>query len=287
MKFGIMAANVGPFVQPDHLEHLARTADEAGIESLWTVEHVVVPVGYRSEYPYHPSGKMPGPEHSPIPDPLIPLAFIAAVTRRVRLATGILILPQRHPAYVAKELATLDVLSGGRAMLGVGIGWLREEFDTLGIPFEERAGRTDESIRALRALWDHEPRPFEGKYYRWGAVQSNPKPIQPRGVPIVVGGHVDAAARRAARLGDGFFPVGASPEQFARLLGVLRDECARIGRNLAEIEITAMLPQPDLDAVKRQQDLGVSRLVIAPPAADKESIRKRLGELAEKLISRV
>ena len=126
MKFGIAYANAGPFGFPEPLAHLARTAEETGFESIWTVEHVVIPVGYRSRYPYDPSGRIPGPENVPIPDPILPLAFAAAVTKKLRLATGILILPQRHPIYVAKEVATLDVLSGGRAILGIGIGWLEE-----------------------------------------------------------------------------------------------------------------------------------------------------------------
>src|SRR5437867_5806865 len=160
MKFGLMYANAGPFTFPEMLTHLATTAERVGIESIWTVEHVVIPVGYKSAYPYDPSGRIPAPENLPMPDPLLPLAYAAAVTRRLRLATGILILPQRHPIYVAKEIATLDVLSGGRAILGIGIGWLREEFEALGIPFEERAGRTREAVAAIRSLWRDTPEPF-------------------------------------------------------------------------------------------------------------------------------
>ena len=176
MKFGLMYANAGPFAYPEGLTNLARTAEEAGVESLWTVEHVVIPVGYKSIYPYNPSGKIPGPENIPIPDPLIALSFAAAVTKKIRLATGILILPQRHPLYVAKEVATLDVLSGGRVILGIGVGWLAEEFEALGIPFEERAARTAEAVRALRSLWKPEPEAFAGKFYRWPPLESHPKP---------------------------------------------------------------------------------------------------------------
>ena len=285
MKFGIAFANVGPFGQPDPLEALVRSAEENGIESLWTVEHVVVPVGYESPYPYSPSGRMPGPESAPIPDPILPLVFAAAVSERLRLGTGILILPQRHPAYVAKEMATLDQLSRGRAILGVGIGWLAEEFETLGIPFAERAGRTEESIRAIRSLWGEKPEPFEGRYFRWGPVESNPKPVQKPGVPVVVGGHVEGAARRAARLGDGFFP--ARPDLLPALRAALNDECARIGRDPAEVELSTMLPGRDLDAVRRMQDLGVSRLVMAPPAFDAEGLRRELGEFADKVIAKM
>src|SRR2546425_2342942 len=202
MKFGIAYANAGPFGFPEPLAHLARTAEEVGIESIWTVEHVVIPVGYQSKYPYDPSGKIPGPENVPIPDPILPLAFAAAVTKKLRLATGILILPQRHPIYVAKEIATLDVLSKGRVILGIGIGWMEDEFRALGIPFDERVARTEEACAALRALWKPGAHAFKGEHYAWDALESNPKPVQPGGVPIVVGGHVLGAARRAARVGD-------------------------------------------------------------------------------------
>ncbi len=289
MKIGIMFANAGPFGLPDHLENLARSAEDVGVESIFTVEHVVVPEGYKSEYPYSATGRMPGGEDSPIPDPLLPLAFAAAVTKKLRLGTGIMILPQRHPAYVAKEAATLDVLSGGRAILGVGIGWLREEFETLGIDFSERAARTEEAIQAIRTLWKGEAQPFEGKFHRWGPVHSNPKPVQAGGVPILVGGHVPGAARRAARFGDGFFPVsgGEDPEALSKLLTVLKDECGKIGRKPEEIEITTGSALRDLDAVKRFQDLGVSRLVTGPPGFDKEGVRKGLEDLGERIISKL
>ncbi len=284
MKFGLMFANVGPFGQPDGLEHLARTAEETGIESIWTVEHVVVPTGYTSKYPYSSSGRMPGPENSPIPDPLLSLAYAAACTERLKLGTGILILPQRHPVYVAKELATLDVLSGGRALLGVGIGWLREEFDTLGIPFRERAGRTEEAIQALRTLWKPGAHPFKGRYYSWADVESNPKPVQQPGVPILVGGHVEGAARRAARFGDGFFPMG-DLETLGKLLGAMRDECARIDRDPGEIEVTAG-GRTDPDSIARYRDLGVSRMIMPPPAFDPEGLRKGLHEFADNVIAK-
>lgn len=286
MKFGLMFANV--FGSPDAAAGLARTAEDAGIESLWTVEHVVVPVGYESRYPYSPTGKMPGAEDSPIPDPLLWLAYVAAATERIKLATGILILPQRHPFYVAKEVATLDQLSKGRAILGIGIGWLKEEFEGLGIPFEERAERTEEACQALRSLWKPGHEAFEGKFHRWAPVESNPKPVQEGGVPIVVGGHVNGSARRAARVGDGYFPLALGEEgRLEELLQVMGEECGRIGRDPKEIEITTGFQQTDLDAVKRAQDLGVSRLVIPPPGFDPESIRKGLEQFADTVIAKL
>src|SRR5438093_5279130 len=260
MRFGIAFANAGPFAMPEGLGHLARTAEAVGIESLWTIEHVVIPVGYKSRYPYDPSGRIPAPDNMPMPDPLLPLAYAAAVTKTIRLATGILILPQRHPLYVAKEVATLDVLSHGRAILGIGVGWLAEEFAALGIPFAERAARTAEAVRALRSLWKDEPEPFAGKYYRWPAVESHPKPVQRPGVPIVVGGHTEGAARRAGRYGDGFFPGVTDQGKLRHLLGLMREEAARVGRDAKNIEVTASTNVPDIDTVRRFEDLGGARI---------------------------
>ena len=287
MKFGLMYANAGPFAYPEALANLARTAEEVGLESIWAVEHVAIPVGYQSRYPYDPSGKIPAPENLPIPDPLLSLTFAAAVTKTLRLATGILILPQRHPIYVAKELATLDTLSNGRAILGIGIGWLKEEFDALGVPFGERAARTAESVRAMRSLWKDAPEPFEGRFFRWPALESNPKPVQRPGVPIVVGGHADSAARRAARWGDGFFPGVAEREKLGALLAVLRDECARVGRRPESIELTAGRGAPDLDGVRQLQDLGVARIIVPPPAFDPDGVRQGLHELGDRIIAKV
>jgi probable F420-dependent oxidoreductase len=219
---------------------------------------------------------------------VLPLAFAAAVTKKLRLGTGVMILPQRHPVYVAKEMATLDVLSNGRALLGVGIGWLQEEFDVVGVPFKERAGRTTESIRAIRALWQPEPKPFDGKYYKWAAVESNPKPVQKPGVPIIVGGHADGAARRAARFGDGFFPARGDRETLTRLFAILRDECAKIGRKPETIELTTGTgPKLDVDAVRRYQDMGITRLTISPPGFDQDGVSKGLHEFGDRIIAKL
>jgi probable F420-dependent oxidoreductase len=285
MKFGLMFVNSGPFANPKLFEVLVRTADEVGIESLWTVEHVVVPVGYKSEYPYSKDGRMPGnSEKIPIPDPVVPLAYAAALTKQIKLGTGILILPQRHPVYVAKEMATLDVLSGGRALLGVGIGWLEEEFEVVGVPFRERAARTEESVRALRSLWGPGPSSFDGRFYRWGPVESYPKPVQPRGVPVVVGGHVEGAARRAARVGDGFFPARGELDLLAKLFAAMRDECGKVGRKPDEIELTTGMNGNDRDAVRRYEDLGVSRLIVSPPGFDPDKLRSGLEAFADTFI---
>jgi probable F420-dependent oxidoreductase len=278
MKIGVVFSNVLLFGTPDGARALAEAADEAGIESLWTVEHVVVPEGYESPYPYSPSGKMPGGETAAIPDPLAWIAYVAALTKNVRLATGILILPQRNPVVLAKECATIDVLSGGRLTLGIGIGWLAEEFAAIGVPFEERVARTEEYIGALRALWSSEES-HSGDFVTFDKARSYPKPVQPGGIPIVVGGHTKAAARRAGRLGDGFFPGRGDT---AALIAECHKAATEAGRNPNDIEITVG-GLADADYLKKMEDLGVSRVCVPPPSFDPNDIKRALGELAEKL----
>lgn len=286
MKIGLMFVNSGPFSNPELLAHLAVTAEKCGVESLWTVEHVVIPQGYQSPYPYSKSGKIPGGEDVSIPDPLIPLGFIAALTSKVKLATGILILPQRHPLYTAKEVATLDALSHGRMILGIGSGWLKEEFDALGLDFRQRGARTDEAIQAMRAVWGGNPSSYHGKHFSFGPLMSFPKPIQKGGVPIHVGGHSPAAARRAGRFGDGFFPAISDHAKLKELFAIMRDAARQAGRNPDAIELSCM-GRADADALKSYRDLGISRAVIAPPAFDKEGLTRGLQKLANDVIAKL
>ncbi|GAC1322004.1 MAG: hypothetical protein NVSMB16_16420 [Acidimicrobiales bacterium] len=244
----------------------------------------MVPEAYGSKYPYSASGRMPGAEDVDIPDPLVWLAYVAGATQRIRLGTGILILPQRNPVILAKEAATLDKLSGGRLELGVGVGWLREEFDALGVPFDDRAARTDEYIGALRALWRSPSATFTGRFASFTQARSFPKPSQPGGVPIVVGGHTPAAARRAGRLGDGFFPAGGGLDQLGVLLEIMREAASAAGRNPDGIEVTAGGAK-DLEEVRRAADMGVSRLVIPAFGRDLEAVRGALRSFGDKIIA--
>ena len=206
MKFGLRYCNTGRFVDPGLALELAQAADEAGFESIWTVEHTVVPGAYESAYPYSPDGKMAGGRDDfPLPDPLIWMAFVASHSRRIRFGTGILIVPQHNPVVAAKQIATLDHMTGGRLLLGIGVGWLKEEFDAIGAPFDDRGRRTDEYVEAMRELWGAEKPTYHGEYVHFEAAYCRPQPVN-GSVPIVVGGHSKAAARRAGRLGDGFFP---------------------------------------------------------------------------------
>lgn len=285
MKFGIVFANTGHAVTPEGASALATIAEDLGYESLWTVEHVVVPADYESTYPYSSSGRMPGTEDAPIPDPLVWLTWCAALTTRIRLATGILILPQRNPVVLAKELATLDLLSGGRLVLGVGVGWLEEEFDAIGVPFAERGAITDEYVQALRVLWQDAEPTFSGRYANFTRARMHPKPAQER-VPIVVGGHTKAAARRAGRLGDGFFPGRGRPEDLDELVGVARAAAVEAGRDPDALEITCGA-MPDVDAIKRLADRGIARVVVPGFGTSAEQYKQMLGAYADNIMSKV
>ncbi len=282
MRVGIRFANIPPFDRPEGARALARAAESAGVESLWTVEHIVIPQGYASRYPYSSSGRMAGDERVSIPDPLVWLAYVAAHTARIRLATGVLILPERNPVVLAKELATLDVLSGGRVICGVGIGWLEEEFAAIGVPFADRAARAEEAVRALRALWSADET-FEGERFRFHEARSYPKPIQAGGVPIVFGGHTKAAARRAGRLADGFFP--ASPDA-AELIATCRRAAARAGRDPAAVEIT-FAARADLEEAKRLADLGVTRIVVSSPARAIADLERAFAAFADGFVAKL
>ena len=287
MKLGLMFANSGPFANPQLMAHLAQAAERFGFESIWTVEHVVIPQDYQSPYPYSPSGKIPGSEDVPIPDPLLPLAYAAAITKTLRLGTGVMILPQRHPLYVAKEVATLDVLSNGRVILGIGSGWLKEEFDSLGLDFHQRGARTDEAIKSLRALWSPEAASsFHGKHFSFGPVKCFPKPIQKDGVPIVIGGHSRAAAKRAGRYGNGFFPAIAEPDKLKELFAMMAAEAKKAGRDPKQIELSCM-GRAKVDSLKALQDIGIERVVVPPPAYDPEGITRGLEKIANEVLSKV
>jgi probable F420-dependent oxidoreductase len=285
MRFGIMFANTVGFSTEEGAKALASAADDTGIESLWAVEHVVVPSGYRSTYPYSPDGKMPGGEDFPIPDPLIWLAYVAAASTHVKLATGVAIVPQRNPIYTAKEVATLDQLSGGRMILGVGAGWLEEEFDALGVPFARRGERLDEYVAAIRALWTQDKPSFDGEFVSFTEAICRPQPVNGT-VPIVVGGHTERAARRAGRLGDGFFPATPDLKLLARLIDVMRRSAEEAGRDPDAIEVSAG-GLADAGFVERLAALGVRRMVLPPLSWDPAGIRPALESFASDVIAKV
>ena len=263
MKFGVMFANTGPFVEPDAAVELAQAAEAAGCESIWTVEHVVVPAGYASQYPYAKDGRMPGGrEDFDIPDPLIWLSYVGAATNKIRLGTGVMIMPQRNPLVTAKAVATLDRLSKGRMILGIGSGWLEEEFDALGVSFDDRGDRTDEYLEAMKQAWASDTASYRGKFVNFSNVYSRPQPASGH-VPIIVGGHSRRAARRAGELGDGFFPGRGNFDELAALFEHARHCAEESGRDPEALEFTAGGPTSP-DYVERLAEIGVTRMIVPP-----------------------
>jgi probable F420-dependent oxidoreductase len=269
LELGLGFANVLGDAHPRTTISVAQRAERAGFDSVWTVDHTVIPAFYEPRHPFRSSGRLPGSPDSPIPDPLIWLSSLVGRTERIRLATGVLILPQRSPFIVAKEAATIDVLSDGRAILGVGLGWIREEFDALGADFENRASRMEEEIEVMRILWKENCSSFTGKYYKFPDVRSFPKPIR-GSVPIIIGGNSEVAARRAARIGDGFLPAAGSLEDVARLIGIFRGAAQELGREGLEVSVFG---QPDRETLKRVRELGVRRLIVTPRGRTIDELR--------------
>ena len=263
MKVGLAFASSIAIDGPDSLE-LCRRAEAAGFESVWVGENVVLPDAIHSKYPYTEDGKIPAEPDTPIPDPLIWLAFAAAAAPTLRLGTCILIVPQRNPLVLAKELATLDQLSGGRVELGLGVGWLEEEFDALGVPWPRRGARNDEYIAAMRALWSGPHAEFHGEFVDFEPATCSPRPVNGN-IPVLVGGDTDAAIRRAVRIADGYFPGEGDHARLEALLGRLRQAAEDAGRDPASIEINAMFGAQMMDplaGVEQMRSLGVGRIMV-------------------------
>ena len=244
MKYGFTLPGRGPLATPETLGRIARTGEELGYDALFTGDHILVPRNIASPYPYTEGGEFPGSPSGESMEQLTLLAFLAGQTSKIRLVTSVIIVPHRNPLVAAKALATLDVLSGGRLVVGVGVGWMREEFEALGLPpFEERGAVTDEYIRAFKELWTSDDPHFEGKYVSFDDISFLPKPVQKPHPPIWVGGESRPALRRTAELADGWYPLGSNPtfpmgtpEQLAAGLERLAMYARRFGRDPSEIE---------------------------------------------------
>ena len=274
MRFGIIPpVRSGVTADPEWMTSFARHAEACGFESVVLVEHAVVVSDYQSVYPYASSGKMPLPDDCRIPDPLDLMAYLAAVTDRIGLATGVLVLPNHHPVVLAKRIATVDVLSGGRVRMCVGVGWMDEELRATGADPRTRGRRTDETIAAMRALWaDSGPSgaDFEGEFVSFRHAHSYPKPARPHGVPIHIGGHSEAAARRAGRLGDGFQPLGLAAEDLSLRMTQMRVAAEEAGRDPAGIELSlsGYLPTTSEQEIEDARAAGATRLVVSTSMSD-------------------
>jgi probable F420-dependent oxidoreductase len=280
--------DVGVFVplgngnaNPELVRAVGRESEDRGFESIWVPEHVVLFDEYESQYPYAESGEFPGGADSGMLEPLGALHFLAGVTERVRLGTAICLVPQRNPVYTAKAVTDLDNLSGGRVDFGVGVGWLREEFEAVGMPFDQRGKRADEHLATMLSLWTEEVSEFHGDLYDLPACRMYPKPVQTPHPPIHVGGESDAAMRRAARLGQGWFSFNRLPPDLPDALVRLDTALEAEGRTRADLAITVCpyfnASTPDL--VRQYAVLGVDRLVVLCLAFDVDTLRSQLDDL--------
>ncbi len=283
MKFGLIPVNIG--VQPDQMVGLAQLAESSGFESVWTFEHVIVPVDYQSKYPYNESGKMGGPPETVFIDPMLALTAIAASTKTLRLGTGVNILSQVNPLYMAKQAASLDYLSGGRFMLGVGIGWLREEFEALGVPFERRGARFDDYVVAMKKVWSGDVVEHQSDFLNWSGFKSYPLPEQKPHLPVVIGGATGKIYQRIARHGDGWFAPLGDPKDLGPALAQLKAACDEEDRDFSEIEISCMWPGiGGKDFIGALEEVGVSR-VVTPTFAFGENPVEGIQKIAEEVIN--
>jgi probable F420-dependent oxidoreductase len=278
MKFGLIPVNIG-IDSAEQMFGIAELAEAVGFESVWTFEHVIVPLDYKSKYPYSPTGKMGGAPETNFFDPLLALTAVASRTKTLRLGTGVNILSQTNPLSLAKQAATLDRISNGRFMLGVGIGWLQEEFVAMGTPFERRGARFDDYVTAMRKVWSGEVVEHDSDFLNWHGFKSYPLPVQ-KPLPVIIGGAKGKIFERIAKHGDGWLAPIGDPVELAGALGELKSVCKKVGRDYAELEITAMFPaQASPDALQRLAELGVARVtVFATMGPDPVGAIRRFGE---------
>ena len=282
MQAGLHALGIGAGARRDVIDAVARCAEAAGIATLWAGEHVVMVDEPASRYPYSDDGRIAIPADADWLDPLVALSFAAAATSRIRLATGIMLLPEHNPVLVAKQTASIDVLCGGRLSLGVGVGWSAEEFAALGVPFAGRGRRMDEYIDVMRTLWRDDVASFRGEYVNFDAVRVNPRPVHDRRIPIVIGGNGDPALRRASRTGDGWYGFYLSLDETAERLETLRRLCAENHRDPGEVRTAVAL----LDVTPADRDrieaLGLDEVVlVAGPPEEAAAVEAWMAAITE------
>ena len=286
MDIGCHLPVFGPAATRETVLGLARRAEALGYDSLWVSDHVVIPWTIRSRYPYSATGDFPLPPASDFLEPLTALALVAGATERVRLGTSVLVLPHRHPMLVAKMLATLDHLAPGRAILGAGVGWMREEIELLGAPYDRRGAWSDEALRLIRACWTEDRVTFAGEFFRVEAVACRPRPARGT-IPIWIGGHHPRALRRVVELGDGWHAAFPNPDAMADGVARLHAECRRAGRDPATLTLSARVglparrPADDVVAELRAlRDLGVTHVILEPASRDLATMTATLERFA-------
>src|SRR5882757_8452415 len=284
MRLGLHALGIGAGATRAVIDAVAAAAERRNFATLWSGEHVVMVDRSAARYPYSDDGRIAVPAEADWIDPMIGLSFAAAATSTIGIATGVLLLPEHNPVLMAKQAATLDSLSGGRFTLGIGIGWSREEFDALGVPFDRRGARTAEYVAAMRTLWRDDVASFDGEFVRFDSVRVNPKPLVGRRIPVVLGGNSDAALRRVVAWGDGWygFNLGGVREVAERIdfLQRLWDDS---GRDRAELRLAVALRDLRLSDVRPLAELGVDELVVVDgPPEDAAAAVDWVAALADK-----
>lgn len=269
MKLGLNLV----MVRPDHMPAVAARAEELGYESVFVPDHLLFPAQVASKYPYTPDGSFPFPLETPLFDPFLVLMQIAQATSTIKLGTAVYVLPLRHPFVTARAVTTLDVLSGGRAILGVGAGWLAEEFTAIGLDATTRFSRTEEAMEIVRALWTQRETSFRGKHFQFDSVFFEPKPVSSPHPPILLGGESDGAMARAARAADGWITAGmttdaATIEERVTTINALR---AQYGATRA-FEVTVLHPRPSREELDRLEAVGVDRVIAMPWNRGREAL---------------
>ena len=286
MKIGLIPVNVGT-KSAEQVVGIAQKAEQVGLESVWTFEHAIVPVDYQSKYPYSADGKMGVTPETNFIDPLIALTLVAAHTKNLRLGTGVNILPQVSPLMLAKQSASLDLISNGRFMLGVGIGWLKEEFEAMGTPFERRGARFDDYIQAMRKVWSEDVVEHQSDFVKFTGFKSYPLPVQ-EPFPVIIGGTKGKAFERIAKYGQGWFAPTPQADQLKDQMQSLADACAKEGRDPSTVEVTCMwVPAMGLDSIKQFEDLGVARLVAPIMALGEANPMDGLDKLGNEIVAKL
>jgi probable F420-dependent oxidoreductase len=287
IRVGLHVLGVGSGSRPDIVAAVAGRADELGFATLWCGEHVVMVDEPDSRYPYADDGKIAVAPDADWLDPLLALTFAAARTTRITLATGVLLLPEHNPLIVAKQAATLDLLSGGRFSLGIGVGWSAEEFAALGVPFARRSARTAEYVAAIRQVWAEDVASFCGEFAHFDSVRVNPRPVHDRRLPVILGGTTDAALGRVAEYGDGWYGFNLEATAVPDRMQVLADQCSRHGRQLHDLSIAVSVPNAGPDVLAPLAEAGVTELVVvaSPPGAP-EPAADWVSELASQWLAR-
>ncbi len=279
MDYGVTLTGVGPMADPEKLRRAARKADQLGFHSLWLYEHVAFPTRISDSY-----GRIPFTAEMGFLEPITTLAFLAAETRQIRLGTGILLVALRHPLHVAKAISTLDVFSGGRAILGVGLGWLAEEFQALEVPFAERAGRVREAVEILKKIWASGKLQHQGRYHRFAEVTSYPLPVQPGGPPIWFGGTAEPALKRAAELGDGWIGAAGRFDMAEKLITTVRGFARQFGKDRFTVAMGAR-PEISREEAEQLHAWGADQINLSFSSGEPAEIEARLEAAARRLFT--